>query len=149
MTEPSSPETDPITRPGSSDTVMGSRITNPTASDPVTPPNSPTRMNQRGLREAIAAKIRLIPGVHGLEPTLSTAGLRAMYRRSHTDGIQLIARNGLIDVDINLATNATRQVRQIAETVQTTITELIRTTGYTPGSTTVSVLRIEPPAIDD
>lgn len=106
-----------------------------------------TRMRQDELREAIAERIRQIPGVHGLEPTLSTAGLRALHWRGHTDGIQLVARHGVIDVDVNLATNATRQVREIAETVQTTINELIGTAGYTAGSTTVSVLRIEPPLV--
>ena len=93
-----------------------------------------------GLADAVLA----VPGVVRLEPTLSTSGPGVLLHRSPTDGIRLLDRAGVADVDVNIATTAACQAREVTHHVQACITSLLPTHGYTPGSTAVSVLTIDP-----
>lgn len=96
------------------------------------------------LLAAMAEAVLTVPGVVRLEPTLSTAGPGVLLHRSPTDGLRLLDRAGVADVDVNLATTAACQARAVTHHVQDCISGLLHAHGYTPGSVAVSVLTIDP-----
>lgn len=94
---------------------------------------------------AITDAVLAVPGVVRLEPTLSTAGPGVLLHRGPTDGIRLLERAGVVDVDANIATTATCQAREVTHRVQAGLAALLTEHGYIPGSVAVSVLTIEQP----
>ena len=52
------------------------------------------------LLAVLANAVVTVPGVVRLEPTLSTAGPGVLLHRSTTDGIRLLDRAGVVDVDV-------------------------------------------------
>lgn len=95
------------------------------------------------LPKLLAGVVLAVPGVARLEPTLSTAGPEILLRRKPTDGIRLIRRAGVVDVDVNIATTATWQVRAVTHQIQTSIADVLHAHGYAAGDVTVSVLTID------
>ena len=93
---------------------------------------------------AVAEAVLAVPGVARLESTLSTAGPGALLHVNITDGIRLLARAGVADVDINIATTAGHEVRAVTHHVQASVSNLLPLHGYTVGSIAVSVLSISP-----
>lgn len=91
---------------------------------------------------AIAAAVLAVPGVTALSPTLSSAGLRSVIHRRATDGIQLVTRTGLVEVDVNVATAGTRSARAVAHEIRDRVGAELRSHGSIPGTIAVSVLTI-------
>lgn len=95
------------------------------------------------LAGVIADTVLATPGVVRLEPTLSAVGLRGLYRNRRADGIQLVTRSGVVEVDINVATNRSHQARAVAEAIRAAVIDLLGSMGLVQGVTTVNVLTIE------
>jgi hypothetical protein len=105
---------------------------------------SQPRSPQHRLLAELAEAVLAVPGVVRLEPTISTAGPSILLRPSPTDGIHVIDRAGVADVDISLATSAACEARTVTHLVQTVVAKLLEVHGYTRGSVAVSVLTIHP-----
>ncbi len=101
------------------------------------------RSSHEALLTAIKAAVLAVPGVVRLEPTLSTGGPAVLLRRGPTDGIRLLDRAGVVDVDVDIATAAAWQAREVTHHVQAGLAALLLVHGYVAGSVTVSVLTIE------
>ncbi|HEY5821285.1 MAG TPA: hypothetical protein VIT20_04885 [Propionibacteriaceae bacterium] len=106
-------------------------------------PSFGVELDSAELVRVIADAVRTVPGVVRLEPTLSTVGLRGLYRDRDTDGVQLVNRSGLVEADINVATTTTHQARAVAEAIRTAVNGVIGSAGYAASTTTVNVLTIE------
>jgi uncharacterized alkaline shock family protein YloU len=105
----------------------------------------------------IARTARETPGVIRLEPTLKNT-LRSLGGATvdslhpgektsgdpHPDGISVIIRDGIVDADIDIATDMTRPALDVAHTLQTAVHEGISRTGLTAGNINVTILAIEP-----
>ena len=102
------------------------------------------RSNRAALLAAVAEAVLAVPGVVRLEPTLSTAGPGVLLHRSPADGIRLLDRAGVVDIDVNLATTAACQAREVTHRVRADLAALLPAHGYTTGSVAVSVLAIDP-----
>lgn len=98
------------------------------------------------LLTALADAVLAVPGVARLEPTLSTAGPRVLLGHRHTDGLHVLDRSGMADVDVNLATSSDYQARTVAHEVHRTISEVLAAHGYATGSVAVSILAVIPSA---
>lgn len=94
---------------------------------------------------ALAEGVLAVPGVLRLEPTLSTVGPRLLRHRADTDGISLLRRAGVAEVDVNVTTRGDRTARQVARGVQARISETLDSLGYRHDRVTVSVLSIDAP----
>ena len=105
---------------------------------------APTRPGTNAVLTAVADAVLAVPGVVRLEPTLSTAGPSMLLRHRPTDGIRLLDRAGVVDVDVYLCTTAAHQARAVTHQVQAGIAGVLTAHGYTPGPVTVSVLTINP-----
>ncbi len=106
-------------------------------------PSRPALDDDAALATEISDAVRNTPGVVRLEPTLSTAGLRGLYRRGPTDGIQLVTRRGMVEVDINVATADSHQARAVAEDIDARVATLLYGLGCSQSSTSVNVLTVE------
>ena len=101
-----------------------------------------TRSSADVLLTALAESVLAVPGVVRLEPTLSTSGPAALLRSRPTDGIRLLDRAGVVDIDVDIATTASCQARAVTHQVQASIASLLPAHGYAVGSIVVSVLTI-------
>ena len=100
------------------------------------------RSAQHELLAELAEAVLTVPGVVRLEPTISTAGPSILLRPSPTDGIHLIDRAGVADVDVSLATSADCEARSVTHQIQAVVAGLLEVHGYSRGSVAVSVLAI-------
>jgi hypothetical protein len=107
------------------------------------------------LRVAAAAAVSALPGVARLEPTLSTAlrRLRATAvatvpvssstTSSGEDGIQLVRRGDLVDVDVDITAAATQPADRTARAVRSCLRDTIAAHHFRPGDIAVTVLKLE------
>lgn len=101
-----------------------------------------TRSSPDVLLAALAEAVLAVEGVLRLEPTLSTSGAGALLQRRPTDGVRLLDRAGVVDVDVDIATTPGCQARAVTHLVQAGIASLLPAHGYAAGSVAVSVLTI-------
>jgi uncharacterized alkaline shock family protein YloU len=102
------------------------------------------RSSSAVLLAALAQAVLAVPGVVQLEPTLSTSGPAVLLRHSPTDGIRIMMRADVAEIDVSLATTAACQARAVAHQVRSVVADLLTAHGYTNGSVAVSVLTIHP-----
>ena len=83
------------------------------------------------------------PGVTRLEPTLSTTNLKTLLHRGPADGIRLVVRNEIADVDVNVATTRAHQARAVAHQIRREVAAALEAHQVSTGSITISVLAID------
>ena len=105
------------------------------------------------LRDALAGAVQTVPGVARLEPTLrnalrrlqvgSTVLLNGRGARSAADGIELHRRVDVVDVHVDIVTDATRPAAAVARDVRRALVQVLARHGLQPGRIAVAVLSVE------
>lgn len=121
---------------------MPEPVTTGSGADQLTAPPPDGRATQDSIRLTVSQVVLSTPGVVRLEPTLSTAGPKILLHRSPTDGVRVLNRSNILEIDVNIATETTHQARRVARDVHHKVTAEMAKLGR-PGTIKVNVLTID------
>ncbi len=108
---------------------------------------SGTGPDDRALLSLIGDAVLAVDGVARLEPTLKSLFLARVPGSARTadspDGIELTSLGAITDVAVDIAATDQHPSREVAESVQHVVGQLLQTHGREPGRIKVTVLTIE------